>query len=266
MREGLYMKFCEYCDYTGIIKHPDADVLGGEPLSPCPKCVLPACECGGESPYFIARNGKIEQCSCQPVRMRIDTINALYAACGIDKKYRWRFLSDFSVKTPADNRAKTAAYKIITKFPKVDKGLFLWGNPGTGKTMLSAIILTELIVRYAVQGKFVKISRNFFGKLRATFVEGSKNYGMSSQIERELHEVDVLIVDDFGVQRDTEWEKETLYNLVDSRYEAEKFTIFTSNNNPNESMRELSHGRILSRIKEMCTVIELSGKDHREEE
>jgi DNA replication protein DnaC len=197
--------------------------------------------------------------------MRIDTINALYNKSGIDKKYRWRFLNDFQVRSNADNKAKTAAYKIITGFPKVDKGLFLWGNPGTGKTMLSAIILTELIVRHAIDGRFVKISRNFFGKLRSTFVEGSKLYGMSSEIERDLQEVDVLIVDDFGIQRDSPWEQETLYNLVDSRYEAEKFTIFTSNNNPIEAMKELSNGRILSRIREMCYILELSGQDHREE-
>lgn len=259
------VQFCQFCEGTGIIKNPDAYITGENPITPCPKCVLPHCRCGGESPYLYAENGKISECPCNPVRRRINRINVLFSKSEIDKKYRWLFLSDFNVKTQADNKVKSAAYKIIHSFPDVSKGLFLWGNPGTGKTMISAIILTELISRYAVSGKYLKISRNFFGRLRSTFVEGSQMYGQSSQIERDLAEIDVLVVDDFGVQRDSPWEQETLYNLVDSRYEAEKFTIFTSNNNPAESMKELGGGRVLSRIKEMCYIMELSGSDHREE-
>lgn len=256
--------FCSYCEFTGIIKNPDAYITGSDPLSPCPNCVLKDCSCGGQSPYLYIRGGQVSECSCKPVRMRIEKINRIIVDSDIDKKYRWRFLSEFNVASPAENRAKSAAYKIISDFKKTEKGLFLWGNPGTGKTMLSAIILTELIVKYAVSGKFVKISRNFFGKLKSTFHESSKLYGMSSVIEQELADVDVLVVDDFGIQRDSEWEQETLYNLVDARYEKQRFTIFTSNNNPAESMKELSNGRILSRIREMCRIMELSGKDRRE--
>ncbi|MDA3899341.1 MAG: ATP-binding protein [Spirochaetes bacterium] len=259
------IKFCQFCEGTGIIKNPDAYITGENPITPCPKCVLPHCKCGGESPYLYIKEGKVAECPCNPVRYRINKITHLFAQSDIDKKFRWLFLNDFNVKTQTDNRVKSAAYKIIHNFPDVTKGLFLWGNPGTGKTMISAIILTELISRYAISGKFLKISRNFFGKLRSTFVEGSSLYGMSSQIERDLATLDVLIVDDFGVQRDSPWEQETLYNLVDSRYDAEKFTIFTSNNNPVESMKEMGGGRILSRIKEMCYIMELSGVDHRDE-
>ncbi len=145
----------------------------------------------------------------------------------------------------------------------MSRGLYLWGNPGTGKTLLASIILTELICRHAIEGRFVKISRNFFSILKESFNENSSNYGQSNRIEKELHEVDVLVLDDFGIQRDTPWEQETLYNLVDARYENEKFTIFTSNNNPLKSLSELSGGRILSRLKEMCRIMELSGEDMR---
>ncbi|MFW5808586.1 MAG: ATP-binding protein, partial [Spirochaetota bacterium] len=215
--------YCSFCEYTGIIKNPDAYILGKEPLSPCPKCVLETCTCGGVSPYLYIDGGRVSECACKPVRTRIERINRLINDSEIDRKYRWRFLSEFNVITPSENRAKAAAYKIITDFHRTEKGLFLWGNPGTGKTMLSAIILTELIVRYALPGKFVKISRNFFGKLKSTFHEGSKLYGLSSVIEQELADVDVLVVDDFGIQRDSEWEQETLYNLVDARYEKQRF-------------------------------------------
>ena len=76
-----------------------------------------------------------------------------------------------------------------------------------------------------------------------------------------VHKLIAEAIDDFGVQRDTDWEKETLYNLVDARYEAEKFTLFTSNNNPTQVMKD---PRVLSRLREMCRIMELAGEDHRE--
>ncbi len=259
---GKKSLFCSFCDRTGIVYNPES-VLGEEPLIPCPKCVLPSCRCGGISPYYYMENGHIKDCSCRTVRLRIDRIKELYQNSGIEKKFRWRFIGDFRSLNQSAAAARSAAYDMISRFPDVSRGLYLWGNPGTGKTMLSAIILTELIVRNALPGKFIKISRTFFSRLKETFNPASPLYGKSGEIERELQNTDVLVLDDFGVQRDTEWEQETLYNLVDARYENEKFTIFTSNNDPFKELQNLSQGRVLSRLKEMCRIMELSGEDLR---
>lgn len=254
-------QYCEFCDHSGIVHQPHHDQLGEAPLSPCPKCVLPQCKCGGEEPYYYEENGLIKSCHCRETRLTIDKINRIYYESRIDKKYRWRLLPDFRSVNNQAGQVLSKAREIVISFPNVRKGLFLWGPPGTGKTLISSIILTELIRRYAVHGKMLKISRGFFQYIKSTFVEGSENYGKSSDIERELAEIDILVIDDFGVQRDTEWERETLYNLVDARYEAEKFTLFTSNNNPSSSIRD---PRVLSRLKEMCLIMELSGEDQRE--
>ncbi|HNR89776.1 MAG TPA: ATP-binding protein [Spirochaetota bacterium] len=257
-------QFCSYCDHRGIIINPLYREMGENALLPCPKCIQNTCACGGVDPYYFNDNGVIRECHCRSIRLKIDRIAVRYAQSGIDRKYRWRFINDFQPVSKAAEAAKAAAYDIIMKFPDVRKGLFLWGNPGTGKTLLSAIILTELIARSAIEGRFIKVSRTFFERLRATFREGSESYGEAERIQQELAEADVLVIDDFGVQRDTPWEQETLYNLVDARYEAERFTIFTSNNNPFSALKEFSDGRVLSRIKEMCRIIELAGADFRD--
>ncbi|MBN2158697.1 MAG: ATP-binding protein [Spirochaetes bacterium] len=257
-------KYCNYCDNTGIIHNPHFSELGENALAPCPKCVIAKCTCGGEDPFYIFRDGKIEECFCRETRMKILKINAIYNRCGINRKYRWKRLNDYKSVNKQAEDAKNTAYEIVTRFPDVRKGLFLWGNAGTGKTLLSSIILTELIIRHAVEGRFISISRNLFKTLQESFHEGSETYGESGRIEKELADVDILVVDDFGIQKDTEWKQETLYDLVDARYEAEKFTIFTSNNNPHKSFKDLSQGRILSRIKEMCRILEISGDDYRD--
>jgi len=258
-------KACSFCEYEGIIHPEHFQELGEDPLLPCPRCVIPLCKCNGEEPYFYREGNKIIDCPCRFSRMRIGRIKSIYRTSGIDRKFQWKYLMDYdATRNKMANDAKNAAYEIIMNFPDVKKGLFFWGNPGTGKTLISSIILTELITRSAVNGKFIKISRDFFSRLKATFNTESSTYGQSHAIEKELAEVDVLIVDDFGVQRDSPWEQETLYNLVDSRYEGEKFTIFTSNYDPVKTFKELSAGRILSRLREMCRIMELSGDDYRE--
>ena len=256
-------KYCDYCDGTGIVRNPHFMEMGEPPLSPCPRCVIEKCRCNGEEPYFYFEDGIIHDCFCRESRSKIDRVISIYKRSGLDRKFLWKSFNDFRTGNSQSADAKKAAYDIVKNFPDVKKGLFLWGNPGTGKTLLTSIILTELIIKHAIEGRFLKISRNFFSRLKATFAEGSETYGQSSRIEREYMEVDILVIDDFGVQRDSAWEQETLYNLVDARYEAEKFTIFTSNNNPATALRELSQGRILSRIREMTRIMELSGEDYR---
>ncbi|MFH0974304.1 MAG: AFG1/ZapE family ATPase [Spirochaetota bacterium] len=263
-RTNIKSNFCFSCDFTGIVHDPHFEQLGMEPIMPCPKCVVSNCKCGGVPPYYFSENGKIIQCTCRDINLKIQKIKSIYSKSGIDKKYKWKFINNYEVLNRITEQVKSAAYDIIQTFPDVKKGLFLWGNPGTGKTLLSSIILTELVKRHAVESKFVKISRTFFNRLKASFNESSPSYGEADLIEREYAEVDVLVIDDFGVQRDSDWELETLYNLVDARYEALKFTIFTSNNNPFVSFKDKSQGRILSRIKEMCKIIELSGVDYRD--
>ncbi len=264
MKKEDKKNFCPYCDYTGIVHNQGFELLGENVLNPCPKCVIPSCKCKGEDPYYIFDGENILPCSCRDVRMKIDRVISIYYSSGIGKYFRWKTWGDFKPESDLAQKAYSAAYDIVMNFPDVKKGLYLWGNPGTGKTLLSVIILTELIKHHAVNGRFIKISRDFFNTLKSTFVEGSVSYGQSNRIEKELATVDVLIIDDFGVQRDSPWEQETLYNLIDARYENEKFTIITSNNNPEQSLKELSGGRILSRLREMCKVLELSGKDYRE--
>lgn len=264
MKNNNKERYCSYCDYSGIIQNSGFETMGGDALSPCPKCVIPKCRCGGEDPYYYYDGENILPCFCRETRMKIDRVIEIYYASGIDKKFKWKTFNDFDAGNKLAAAAKNAAYDIVMKFPDVNKGLFLWGNPGTGKTLLSTIILTELIKHHAVNGKFIKISRNFFNLLRSTFHEGSEKYGQSSRIEKEFAEIDLLVIDDFGVQRDSPWEQETLYNLIDARYENEKFTIITSNNNPEKSFKELADGRVLSRLREMCRIMELSGEDYRE--
>ena len=146
---------------------------------------------------------------------------------------------------------------------KWNRGFYLWGPAGCGKTLLAAIILQELMVKYGIGGKFVDLSRQFFQRLKNTYDNSSESTENAGDILDELIHVPFLVIDDFGVQRNTEWESEMLYNLIDSRYSEERIIIVTSNF-PVTKYKEIAEGRIYSRILEMCDVIKINLPDYRE--
>ncbi|MFC1526327.1 ATP-binding protein [Candidatus Latescibacterota bacterium] len=111
-------------------------------------------------------------------------------------------------------------------------------------------------------GRFVSLGRSYFARLRDTFSEESDQHGRSYQIQEEFGRVPYVVLDDLGVQRGTAWEEEVLYDLVDTRYSQERFTVVTTNE-PLEEIQAMSRGRIYSRLQERCKWVELSGPDWR---
>jgi len=78
----------------------------------------------------------------------------------------------------------------------------------------------------------------------------------------EFADIDVLVIDDFGVQKDSDWVNSKLYDLIDSRYEKEKITLLTSNS-PLSDWKEKGEGRVYSRLCEMTHEIKLECPDYR---
>ena len=137
-------------------------------------------------------------------------------------------------------------------------GYLLWGSVGTGKSYLAGCIANALME----QEISVKMT-NFaavLNDLAATF-EGRNEY------ISKLCRYPLLILDDFGMERGTEYGLEQVYNVIDSRYRSEKPLIVTTNlsldelNNPPDT----AHKRIYDRVTEMCTPVCCSGVNFRRE-
>ena len=142
-------------------------------------------------------------------------------------------------------------------------GLLFWGKPGNGKTFAAACIANHLLEREGMFEPTVKMTT--FGTIL------NKLPGMTAQ-DREwylegLRKCDLLILDDFGMERQTNYAREQVFHIIDSRYLARKPLIVTTN----LSLQELKHPtdmdrqRIYDRILEMCIPVCFDGESLRQE-
>ena len=131
-------------------------------------------------------------------------------------------------------------------------GLLLWGGTGSGKTFAAACVANELISR-GVPAMITSFPRIL-----------SAGYDRQD-ILTQVREFPLLVIDDLGVERSSDYALETVYLIVDERYKAKKPLIVTTNlsietlKNP----QNLTYQRIYDRILELCVPIAFPGPDRR---
>ena len=140
-------------------------------------------------------------------------------------------------------------------------GLLLWGQPGNGKTFAAACIANALIESSDPFPPTVKMTT--FGTIL------NKLPGMSAQDKEwylnSFQSCDLLILDDFGMERQTDYAREQVFNIIDGRYLTKRPLIITTNLSLQEmkTTTELAQKRIYDRVLEMCVPVFFSGESQR---
>lgn len=154
---------------------------------------------------------------------------------------------------------KEVGLNYVKHFENMEKeniGLILTGAVGTGKTYLASSIANALIE------KGISVKMTNFGVILNDMMnlEIDKN-----KYIKDLNKNRLLIIDDFGIQRDTSFALEHIFNIIDSRYRSNKPIIVTTNLPISHLMNavDLKEKRIYSRILEMATPFIFNGENHR---
>ena len=162
-----------------------------------------------------------------------------------------------------ENQSLMIAKNFVEDYEEMKKeniGLLFYGSVGSGKTYLACSIANSLIEQYQIS---VKI-RNF-AQIINELQKSSFDFDKNAYIE-SLVNTSVLILDDLGIERDTSYAKEQVYNIVNSRYLKQKPTIFTTNlsyDTIQNCKDSVEYQRIYSRIIEMCIPVMVVGEDFR---
>lgn len=159
---------------------------------------------------------------------------------------------------------KNYSEKLVNEVER--KGLILVGNNGVGKTHLACSIANELIKNGIpiIYGTLI----NLLAELKNTY--DVYNNISEMKIIKLYEKVDLLIIDDLGKEKPSEWGLEKLFTIINSRYENNLPVIITTNYDQNSLIDRLSiNGEIetaksiISRLYEMCYLVKIEDRDHR---
>ncbi len=231
------------------------------------------CSSCRDSGWILSQSEKAETVVPCPDCRKTRTTNRLLKDAGIPPRYYDQGLDVYFPKGRSQEEALKRAAEYLEAFPEVPRGLLFVGPPGVGKTHLSVAILKKLILEKNVAGKFID-ETEFLRRLQYSY--GPDSAETEREVLLPLMKVDLLVWDDLGTGRPTEWAMETIRTLLNHRYTFQKQTIFTTNwslrqqrTKPGETgeqtLAERIGPRLLSRIMEMAEVIQVTGADYRTE-
>jgi DNA replication protein DnaC len=226
---------------------------------------MPCPTCDDTGWRFVEQDGvrRAARCDC----WRETAVRQALAEARIPRRYQHCDLDNFAVYNEQLGKALAEARRLAQSFPVVDRGLFLLGPPGVGKTHLVVAVLKQAIRERGARGLFYD-TRDLLRVIRSTYDPIVRTTEV--EVLRPVMAVDLLVLDDLGAEKTSEWVEETLNLIVNTRYSERRTTLFTSNyddipdsTEPNSLVGRIGF-RMRSRLHEMCEFLKLDGADYRE--
>lgn len=225
----------------------------------------PICSfCFGTGMEIVEGKGA-RRCGCRT----LDARTKFLEMARIPRRYSECSLSNYH---PASNngsqlRAFNYAYRLVREYPAIDRGLLLMGSCGVGKTHLSVGIIRGLVEK-GVPCLFYE-----FGALLKKIQESYNAQAQTSEMKvlSPVYEAEVLVLDELGASKPTDWVRDTMMQIINARYNDRKLTVFTTNYTDMRRMQtdETLEDRIgvplRSRLYEMCRTVVVEGDDYRKQ-
>lgn len=231
-----------YCGRCGKPRQCRVTVLGVE--------YKPYCMCDCEATKYQQERAEEER------RERMRRVQRLRETGFTDREMMgWTFDCDDG----SNPKVSGVARRYVEHFGTMresGQGLLLFGPVGTGKTFYAACIANALIDRG------IPCCVTNFARLSNVL---QQTYDGKQAIIDSMKEFDLLVIDDLGAERRTDYMAETVWSIIDTRYRSGLPLIVTTNMTAEELKHpaDIRDERVFSRLYEMCLPVEVVGKDHR---
>lgn len=224
--------------------------------------VAPCLDCGDTGWELVEGKG-VRPCHCK----KAARVDQLLAQAHIPSRFIHCEFANFEPYCPSLHRAQMNARKFVEEYPLVDFGLLFLGSCGVGKTHLAVASLKE-IIRKGIAGLFYDF-RDLLKEIQDSYNPNTRSSEL--KILSPIFDAEVLVLDELGANKPTEWVQETITHIINKRYNDKKTTIFTSNyldipigSQYAETLTERVGVRLRSRLHEMCKQVMMEGDDFRE--
>lgn len=238
-----------YCGQCNTRKEREIIWFDGKP-----KKVPVMCKCRAEEERLKKEQMQKEEEMRSIQRAKVSSM--------MDDTFRTACFANYQIRNGNERHLKVAK-KYCIEFSKMyerNQGLLFWGTVGTGKSYTAACIANYLLEANTsvVMTSFVRILQEMQGFDRER----------EETFTNKLNSVKLLIIDDLGAERSTDYALEKVYGIIDNRYRAKKPLILTTNLTLRQMQEatDIRYARIYDRIFEMCYPMEFSGVSWRKRE
>jgi len=233
---------CERCDGTGFVPSED----------------------GGAA---------VRRCPCEARAATDDDLVTL----GMPRRYLHCTFDSYQPRNASQRRALALARAFAEEFATARQGLLLTGTCGVGKTHLAAAVLRSLVLEQGARGAFADY-QDLLKRIQATFSRSGPGSPSEEDVLAPVLRADLLVLDDLGSRRSTEWAEDTIAHVLNVRYNENRLTVLTTNlldldadasggrhqvPGDNLVLADRLPERVISRLHEMCRKVHVVGPDHR---
>ena len=216
--------------------------------------------CFGSGMEIVPGKGA-RPCSCQQLKAS----DGRYDKVKLPGRYAPCHFNSYLASDPSQVKALRLATQFTMEYPAVERGLIFMGSVGVGKTHLAVSILKGLSER-GFSCLFYE-----FGSLLKEIQDSYNTHTKTSELAvlAPVLNTEILVLDELGASKPTDWVRDTMAHIINTRYNDKKATIFTTNyldernNDREETLEDRIGVRLRSRLFEMCTTIEVRGQDYR---
>lgn len=220
---------------------------------PEPECA--ACSDTGWTVRIDNRAYQCENCGYWP-KMRQRHLDRIFSHAAIPEHFAVARFDANAVFNPTVDKLVTWA----TNLPGMPKrSVLLYGSFGTGKTWLAIQLLRAVVERFTWDALFIT-TPTLLDRIRETY--SGRPGDSEAEVLQLVKDVRLLVLDDLGAERVTDWVSEKLFTIINHRHDHRLATIFTSNLSPEQLAEHLGE-RAAWRIVEMADCVRIDGPNLR---